>query len=346
MGAGAERGARDGFGGGRAASRLAALLSTPGPSAAVALSAESVDAAQVAWNGDGPAITGRAHGQLRPGNVTPGVTGTNVSDEAAVAEVLGNVLERLPRRPSRVALVVPDGAAKVSILRFDTLPSRAGDLDALVRWRAAGTAPFAIDEAQVSYTAGTAVGEEGCELVVAVMRREVVETYERVCTMAGAHAGVVDLASFNLINAVLATAPETGAGDWLLVHAAAGGSTLAIVRRGALVFYRNRAADGAEGLADLVHQTAMYYEDRLEGRGFRRAVLAGEPRLESAGAGRAASRRSIEARLGTDLEWLGAVLGPGVTDGTGADRATLDVLAAPVGILLRGGRRERPGAAS
>ena len=346
MRVGAAHGARDRFGGGRAASRLAALLSTPGPSAAVALSAESVDAVQVAWTGDRAAITGRAHGRLRPGIVTPGVTGTNVADVGAVAEVVGNVLERLPRRPSRVALVVPDRAARVSILRFDTLPSRAGDLDALVRWRAAGTAPFALDDAQVSYTAGTAVGDEGRELVVAVMHREVVETYERVCTMAGAHAGVVDLASFNLVNAVLATAPDAAAGDWLLVHAAAGGSTLAIVRRGALVFYRNRAADGAGVLADLVHHTAMYYEDRLNGRGFRRAVLAGEPRLESAGAGGAAARRSLEARLGTDLEWLGAVVGPGVTDGTGADRTALDALAAPVGVLLRGDRREPPGAAS
>ena len=328
----------------RVARRLAALLSTPGPSAAVALSAEAVDAVQVAWNGDGPAVAGRAHGELRPGVVTPGVTGANVADAAPVAEVLGSVLARLPRRPSRVALVIPDAAAKVSILRFDTLPSRAGDLDDLVRWRAAGTVPFAIDEAQVSYSAGAAVGDEGRELIVAVMHREVVETYERVCTLAGVHAGVVDLSSFNLINAVLATTPAAAAGDWLLVHAAAGGSTLAIVRRGVLVFYRNRAAEGVEALAELVHQTAMYYEDRLEGRGLRRVVLAGEPRLASAGAGPATPRRSIEARLGTDLEWLGAVLGPGMADATGADRTALDALAAPVGVLLRDGRREPPGA--
>ena len=36
-----------------------------------------------------------------------------------------------------------------------------------------------------------------------------------------------------------------------------------------LVFFRNRAADGEAGLADMVHQTAMYYEDRLSGAGFR-----------------------------------------------------------------------------
>ena len=326
-----------------AAGRLAALLSTPGPSAAVALSAEAIVAVQVTWNGDGPAIMGRAHAELGPGEVTPTVTGTNVADVAGVGEALRGVLARLPRRPSRVALVVPDSAAKVSIVRFDTLPSRAGDLDDLVRWRVGRTVLFDIDEAQVSYTPGAAIGDGGRELVVAVMHRDVVATYERVCTAAGAHAGVVDLASFNLINAVLAAVPSVAADDWMLVQAAVGGSTLAIVRGGALVFYRNRAAGDAATLADLVHQTVMYYQDRLGGRGFGRALLANEPYLEAAGLGRAASRRAIEERLGGgDLEWLGAVLEPGVKDRTGADRAALDALAAPLGILLRGGLREPP----
>ena len=317
------------------AGRLGALLSTPGPSAAVALSAEAVDAVQVSWSGDGPAITGRAHADLAPGALTPNPTGTNVADVAGVSEVLREVLGRLPRRPSRIALVVPDSAAKVSILRFETLPPRAADLDDLVRWRVGKTAPFRIDEAQVAYTPGASTGGGGRELVVALMHRDIVETYERVCTAAGAHAGVVDLSSFNLINAVLSAAPSAAAGDWLLVHAAVGRSTLAIVRDGALVFYRSRAAGDAGALADLVHQTRMYHQDRLGGQGFGRALLAGESCLEAAAAGRTALRPFLEERLGGDLEWLGAVLGPGVADRTGADRTVLDALAAPVGLLLR-----------
>ena len=39
----------------RLAGRLAGLLATPGPSAAVALGAEAVDAVEVTWNGGGPA---------------------------------------------------------------------------------------------------------------------------------------------------------------------------------------------------------------------------------------------------------------------------------------------------
>ena len=327
------------------AGRLAALFSTPRPSVAVALSAGAVSAVQLSWNGGGPAIAGHAQAGLAPGLLTPSATGTNVADVAAVAEVLREVLARFPRRPTRVALVVPDSAAKVSIVRFETLPPRAADLFDLIRWRVGKTAPFAIDEAQIAYAPGAAVGDGGREFVVALMRRDVVETYEQVCTAAGAHAGVVDLAGFNLVNAVLAAAPASADDDWLLVHAAVGSSTLAIVRRGALVLYRNRAAADGRALADLVHQTVMYYQDRLGGRGFGRAVLAGESCLEAAGAARAVVRRSIEERLDSDVEWLGAVLAPAVGDRTGAGRSTLDALAAPIGALLRESHREPPRAA-
>ena len=325
--------------------RLAALFSTPGPSVAVALRAEGVSAVQLAWGANGPAIAGHAHADLAAGLVTPSLTGANVVDAEGVSQVLRAVLDRLPRRPSRVALVVPDGAAKVSLLRFETLPARSRDLDDLVRWRIGKSAPFDVDEAQLDYTFGAAIGDAGREVVAALMRRDVVESYERVCGAAGVHAGVVDVASFNVINALRAAVPAASAGDWLLVHAAAGSSTLAIVRDGAPVFCRNRAVAGARALGDLVHQTAMYYQDRLGGDGLGRAVLAGETWLNAAGGDRAALRRSIEERLGRGVEWLGALLGSGLPDHTGADRRALDALAAPVGVLLRDAPRERRRAA-
>ena len=328
----------------RAVGRLAALLSTPGPSAAVAFSAAAVDAVQVAWGADGPVIAGRAHADLPPGALTPSVTGSNAPDVAGVSEVLREVLDRLPRRPSRVAALVPDSAAKVSVLRFESLPQRSGELDRLVRWRAGKATPFGMEQAQVSHTPGAALANGGREMVVAVMHREVVETYERLCGGAGAHAGVVDVTSFNQVNAVLAAVPDAGSGDWLLVHSAAGRSTLAIVRDGTLVLHRHRVADDAEAVADLMQQTTMYYADRLAGRGLRRTVLAGESSPGTASGGSAAVRRSIEKRVGADLEWLGAVLAPAVADETGADRTALDALAAPVGVLLRetGPPRRRP----
>ena len=85
---------------------------------------------------------------------------------------------------------------------------------------------------------------------------------------------MVDLATFNVINAVLAGAGAP-TGDWLLVNITADYASIALLRGPHLIFFRNRAADTEGTLADLVHQTAMYYEDRLNGAGFARVLLAG-----------------------------------------------------------------------
>ena len=62
------------------------------------------------------------------------------------------------------------------------------------------------------------------------------------CADAGAHAGLVDLATFNVINAVLAAAGAPApTGDWLLVHVAADYATLAILRGRDLIFFRTAA---------------------------------------------------------------------------------------------------------
>ena len=50
----------------------------------------------------------------------------------------------------------------------------------------------------------------------------------------------------------------------------------------------------------MVHQTAMYYEDRLSGAGFRRVLLA----VPVSGRGQDADylRRELEQRLGTKVD--------------------------------------------
>ena len=99
--------------------------------------------------------------------------------------------------------------------------------------------------------------------------------YEAACEDAGAQAGIVDLTTFNVINAVLA-GPAAPAGRLAARARHARRRDDGDSSRGRhLVFFRNRIAEGEASLADMVHQTAMYYEDRLSGAGFSRVVLAG-----------------------------------------------------------------------
>jgi Tfp pilus assembly PilM family ATPase len=175
--------------------------------------------------------------------------------------------------------------------------------------------------------------EGGREFIVSLARRDIIEEYETVCASAGAEAGIVDLATFNVINAVLAGsgAPD---GDWLLVHAANGYTTVTIMRAGDLVLFRNRPAEEEGGLADLVHQTAMYYEDRLGGVGFAKAFVAG---LSTAGAdGDVLSLRSgLEERLGCRVDTVDPRNVAALTDRISVDTGLLDTLTPLVGLLAR-----------
>jgi Tfp pilus assembly PilM family ATPase len=257
-----------------------------------------------------------------------------VHDPAALTAVLKSALDQVSPRPRRVALVLPDPVAKLSLVRFDKVPAKLQDLDQLIRWQIRKAAPFKIEDAQVSWVPGSVIAGGGREYVVTVARRDVVESYERACEGAGAYAGIVDLASVNLVNAVLAGQPAGAErSDWLLVHVAFDYITLAIVRGGDVIFFRSRAAERDDDLSDVVHQTAMYHEDRLGGGGFSRVVLAG---ASARGADEGARlRRDLEERVGSRIEPLDFRGVVGLRDRIVAGPELLDSLAPSIGVILR-----------
>jgi len=158
----------------------------------------------------------------------------------------------------------------------------------------------------------------------------------------------VDIASLNLINSVLAAPGAAPAGDasrasgasgvtptndWLLVHVGPGYGTLAVVRGRELIFFRNRSTTADDDLADLVHQTTMYHEDRLGGGRLARVVLAGASSRGAEGAERL--RRDLEERIGGPVETLDFRAAAALRDRIAAGPGLIDSLAPAVGVLLR-----------
>jgi Tfp pilus assembly PilM family ATPase len=310
-----------------------ALRATGGPPAAVEVAANRVSGASVEWRGAQPVVSAHAIEFLPDGALVPSLTSHNAHDRAAVTAAIGRVLERIGR-PRRIGLVVPDVVAKVSIVRFAQVPPRAQDLEGLIRWQVKKTTPFSTDDAQVAYMAGAA-SAEGHEFLVSIARRDIVEEYEGLCSAAGASAGIVDLATFNIVNAVLAgtTAPSA---DWLLVNVAADYVSIALLRGQHVIFFRNRAAESEGTLPDLVHQTAMYYEDRLQGAALSRVVLAGAAENGARQAGDMDQlRRTLEERLRTPVENVDPRPAAALTDRITAAPVLLDTLSPLVGLLLR-----------
>jgi type IV pilus assembly protein PilM len=321
---------------GSSRSPLGGLFASPPPPAAVEISSSRVNVVAVSAHGASRTISGQTTEPLPPGLVTPSLNAVNVHDPAALAAAVKAALDRITPRPKRAALILPDTVVKVSMIRFDKLP-KAQDLEQLIRWQIRKSIPFRVEDAQVTWTDGTDLPGGGREFLVLASRRDIIQSYERACDAAGVHAGIVDIASLNLVNAVLATMPAvssaTSSDAWLLVHAEPEFATLIVVRDGRVIFYRNRPSEGnATDMGDLVHQTAMYFEDRLGGGAFARVYLAG---TSSYGPEAEALRRQIEERLGARVNPLDVRGGVALRDRIAAGTELLDAIAPADGVLLR-----------
>jgi Tfp pilus assembly PilM family ATPase len=306
------------------------LFQTPAPDVALEIDRTHIAAARLAWRGSQAVITAHASEPIPAGMIVPGLAALNIPDVPAVSQVVARVLGQIGGRPARVSLLVPDVVAKVSLLKLEKVPQKSADLQEIVRWQVRKTAPFPIEQAVVSISPGARSADGASEFVVALSRADVIHQYEQACLMAGTHAGLVDLSTFGVLNSVVSSA-SAPAGDWLLVHVTDTYLTLAVVRDNALLFFRNRGEE--EGtLADLIHQTAMYYEDRLNGGGFARVLIAGAARLPG---GADSVRRGLEERLRVSVESVDPRSAAGLQDRIGASAELLDVLSPLVGMLLR-----------
>jgi type IV pilus assembly protein PilM len=311
---------------------LTSWLASPPPDAALEIAADAVSAVTLGYRGAEAVVEAFAYEPLPSGALTPSLSGQNVGNQATVVSAVQAVIERLTSRPKRVALVIPDSAARVSLIRFDQVPAAKADLDQLVRWNLKKSAPFPVEDACVTYARGITPSEGGHEFA----RREAEREYEGVCEKAGLHAGIVDLSTFSLINSFL-SGGSVPSGDWLLVHLRSDYTSIVIMRGNAVIFFRNKPEGDGDRFADLVHQTTMYYQDRLEGQGFARVLVGGTGRTGSdrAGSDVEIARRDLQERLGTSVEPIDPARLAVLPERLGTAPEHLGRVAPLVGMLLR-----------
>lgn len=310
---------------------FASLFASPPPEAAIEISAEAVTACVVTSRARDLVVQAYAIEPVASGVVAPSMTAKNVNDAAALVRAVRDAVEHLGANPSRVALILPDLAGRVSLVRFDRIPDRREDLDQLVRWQLRKSSPFPVDDACLSYVPSIEAPDGSGEMFVVMARREIVREYETACEEAGLYPGIVDLSTLSVLNLFLADGTKDG-GDWLLVHMRPEYTSLAIMRGEHVIFYRNRPEGDEESLADVVHQTTMYYQDRLAGQGFSRVLLGGTGRTAGA---LDIARRSLEERLGVAVEPIDPTRSVPLTDRIAATPGLLAALAPLVGMLLR-----------
>jgi Tfp pilus assembly PilM family ATPase len=191
--------------------------------------------------------------------------------------------------------------------------------------------PFPIEEASVTFSPAARAADGSTEFIVASARRDVVAEYEGICEELKIYAGLVDLATLSVVNLFLGGS-EVPSGDWLIVHLRPEYTSIVIMRGPNIIFFRNRPEGDDASIADLVHQTAMYYQDRLTGEKFSRVFLGGTGRAFGAVE---TARRSLEERLDATVEAIDPTKSAALTDRISATPELMDVLAPLVGMALR-----------
>lgn len=214
------------------------------------------------------AATGRHGGEmvmafapLAAGALIPGPKAPNMANAGAVRGALEAALKEVNARTKGLTVVVPDAAARVLLLDFDTLPSKRQEALPVVRFRLRKMVPFDVDTAAVSYQA---MGQKDGQLnvLVTVMPADVLAEYEGVVWEAGWEPGAV------LPSTLAAAAAMEGSGAALMVNDAGSSVTTAVTQGDEMLLHRAMDLPGdpalrEEEMAQAVITTLAWYEDTL-----------------------------------------------------------------------------------
>ena len=229
-----------------------------------------------------PSVTAFKEVPIPAGVVTPSLTRANLPEPGPLEQALATALQEVAPRDEEVCLVLPDSMARVSILRFNRMPSNRREVLDLIRFRMQKVLPFRIEEAALDYQLLSDAASQEPDFLVTLAQRTVLFQYERLLTRLNRHPGLVDLESFSLVNLLVRDAEASQpAGDWALVNAAPGYLTVIFFREGVLCFYRSKAVADEERSPDRYQATlrrelascAAFYREHLSGTMLTRAVL-------------------------------------------------------------------------
>ncbi|MGB6872459.1 MAG: hypothetical protein WBD93_22795, partial [Acidobacteriaceae bacterium] len=198
---------------------------------------------------------------LAAGALAPGLKVPNVIDAAAVTAAVESALGEVNAKTKDLTLVVPDAAARVLLLDFDTLPAKKTEALSVVRFRLRKMVPFDVESAVVSYQLMTERAGQ-LSVLVTVMPGDVLAEYESVIREAGYSPGVV-------LPSTLAVAAAMESSDAALMVNHAGSSiTTAVTQGNEMLLHRlmelpvDEPARNQE-MAQAVNTALAWYEDTL-----------------------------------------------------------------------------------
>ncbi len=177
--------------------------------------------------------------ELPAAALAPSANKPNVLDNAMVRRTIAEVSEMVGNGGGRIGLLIPDVAARVALLQFETLPADQREAETLVLWKMREYLPYAPEDARLSYQV---MGKQpgSLEILSVAVRGSVLAEYEAL--LEGIHRGGPALVLPATV-ALLPLLPEE-AGGQLLLHLCPGALTAVVMASNRVRYWRTRSLEG------------------------------------------------------------------------------------------------------
>jgi type IV pilus assembly protein PilM len=192
---------------------------------------------------------------LPPGAIIDGA----IANSGAVAEAIRNLTKRIHLRGKDVAIAASGNSVIIRRLQIPAMEGPA--LAEQMEWEVKQNIPYARDEVIVDWEILVPRTPEGqMEVVLVAAKREIVEQYVETVKFAGLNPVIVDTDAFAIQNAVEDAGGFSANETVAVINVGAHFSTIAIVRGGKPVFYRNLASGGDTFTEAIRHRLAVGIE--------------------------------------------------------------------------------------
>jgi type IV pilus assembly protein PilM len=220
---------------------------------------------------------------FEPGTVVVSPVEDNLLRADAVAAAIANVAasgtSRNPgnsakkRKPA--AVILPDYAARVTVLDFDSFPSSLEEQNSLVRFRVKKTIPFDIDSAAVSHHVQPHPASKKVDVIAVTVALEVIARYEALFRSSGFQPGVVTTSALAALNLYRI---NDGEGVAVVAKLSGRALTVSVISSNIVKLFRCVALEEAreEEILGVLHPTFAYVEDEL-GSPVSRLITCGIP---------------------------------------------------------------------
>ncbi len=192
---------------------------------------------------------------------------------AAIARIVPAGGSAKKRKPA--AVILPDYAARVTVLDFDSFPSSLEEQNSLVRFRVKKTIPFDIDSAAVSHHVQPHPASKKVDVIAVTVALEVIARYEALFRSSGFQPGVVTTSALAALNLYRIT---DGDGVAVLAKVSGRALTVSVISSNIVKLFRCVALEEAneEEILGVLHPTFAYVEDEL-GSPVTRLITCGIP---------------------------------------------------------------------